>query len=194
MATAYILDFAGGTLAQYDAVLEQMQLAGRLPAGALFHAAGVNDDGLRVCDVWESEDAFQGFAASKIGPITEEVGLPRPEIRSFEAAQVRGARAGAVEFVQVVSIPGLDGETFRALDGRVLGPDGEVPEACVFHVNGRLDGGWCVLDYWSSKAERDEFMQSRVGPAVAASGIEAQPRIEELTVHNSLTATAPASV
>ena len=194
MAMAYILDFAGGTLAQYDMVLEKMELGGRVPAGALFHAAGVDDDGLRVCDVWESEEAFHAFAANKTGPITESVGLARPDVRSFEAARVRGSASGPVEFVQVVRVQGLDGEGFRALDARVLGAGGEVPEACVFHVNGQLGDGWCVLDYWSSRSARDEFMQSRVGPAVAASGIEAEPTIEELTVHNSLTATAAAGV
>ena len=194
MAVAFILDFAGGTLDQYDAVLEKMQLGGRLPAGALFHAAGVNDEGLRVCDVWESEEAFQRFAEGSIVPISESVGLPRPEVRTFEANQARGSGTGAVEFVQVVSIPGGDAEMFRALDEKVLGPGGEVPEACVYHVNGALGDGYAVLDYWSSKAARDEFMQSRVGPSVAALGIDAEPVIEELTVHNSLTQQAPASV
>jgi hypothetical protein len=37
-------------------------------------------------------------------------------------------------------------------------------------------------------------MQTRVGPAVAASGIDAEPAIEELTVHNSLTQQATAGV
>jgi hypothetical protein len=194
MAVAFIMDFAGGTADDYDAVLEKMQLGGRLPAGALFHAAGVNDEGLRVCDVWESEEAFQRFADGSIVPITESVGLPRPEIRTFEANQVRGAGNAPVEFVQVVSIPGGDAEMFRALDEKVLGPGGEVPEACVFHVNGALGDGYTVLDYWSSKADRDEFMQSRVGPSVAALGIDAEPVIEELTVHNSLTQQAPAGV
>jgi hypothetical protein len=99
-----------------------------------------------------------------------------------------------VEFVQIVAIPGTTEDDFRALDEKVLGPGGEVPEACVYHVNGQLGDAYCVLDYWSSKAARDEFMQARVGPAVAASGITAEPAIEELTVHNSLTAPATAGV
>jgi hypothetical protein len=194
MAVAFIMDFAGGTADDYDAVLEKMDLGGRLPAGALFHAAGVNENGLQVCDVWESEDVFQQFAEGKIGPITEEVGLPRPEVRSFAVSQVRGSGIGTVEFVQIVAIPGVTESDFHALDERVLGPGGEVPEACVYHVNGAIDDGYCVVDYWSSKAARDEFMQSKVGPAVAASGIAAEPVIEELTVHNSLTQQTTASV
>jgi hypothetical protein len=178
----------------YDAVLEKMDLGGRLPAGALFHAAGVNEKGLQVCDVWESEEIFQKFADGKIGPITAEVGLPAPEVRSFQAEQVRGAATGPVEFVQIVAIPGATADDFRALDEKVTGPSGEIPDACVYHVNGTLGDGYCVLDYWSSKAARDEFMQTKVGPAVAASGIEAEPAIEELVVHNSLSAPATAGV
>jgi len=194
MPVAFIMDFPGGTLDQYDAVLEKMQLGGRLPEGALFHAAGVDDNGLRVCDVWESEAIFRRFAEGTIIPTVAQVGLPMPETRSFEANQVRGAGTGPVEFVQLVSIPGGDAQMFRALDEKVLGPGGELPEACVFHVNGALGDGYTVLDYWSSKAARDAFMQDRVGPAVEALGIDAEPVIEELKVHNSLTQQAPANV
>jgi hypothetical protein len=194
MAVAFILDFPGGTLDQYDAVLEKMQLDGRLPAGALFHAAGVNDDGLRVCDVWESEEVFRAFAEGTIIPTVTEVGLPMPTTRSFEAQQVRGSATGPVEFVQIVSLPGGDAEMFRALDDKVIGPGRDVPDACVFHVNGALGDGYTVLDYWSSKAARDEFMASEVAPAMAALGIDAEPVIEELTVHNSLTQRTTAEV
>jgi hypothetical protein len=194
MAVAFSMDFAGGTVEDYDAVVEKMELGDKLPPGALFHAAGVNDDGLRVCDVWESAEVFQRFAEASIVPLAESVGLPTPEIRSFEAQQVRGSATGPVEFVQIVSVPGGDAEMFRALDERVIGPGRDVPEACVFHVNGALGDGYTVLDYWSSKAARDEFMASEVGPAMAALGIDAEPVIEELTVHNSLTQRPTAGV
>jgi quinol monooxygenase YgiN len=194
MAVAFIMDFAGGTLDDYDAVIEKMQLGGQLPAGGLFHAAGVNDDGLRVCDVWESEEAFGAFAEGTIIPTVTEVGLPTPEVRSFEANEVRGGATGPVGFVQIVSIAGANADDFRALDEKVTGPSGELPEACVYHVNGALGDGYTVLDYWTSKAARDEFMQSKVAPAMAAAGIAGEPVIEELTVHNSMPQRAPAGV
>ena len=55
----------------------------------------------------------------------------------------------------------------------------------MYHVNGKFGEGYCV---------RDEFMQTKVGPAVAASGITAEPMIEELAAHNSLTQQTTASV
>jgi hypothetical protein len=194
MAVAFIMDFPGGTLEQYDAVVEKMDLGGRLPPGGLYHAAGAIDDGVRVCDVWESEEIFQQFAESKIGPLTAEVGLGEPEIRSFEVDQTRSGGSAPVEFVQVITIPGTTAEDFHALDGAVLGPSGEVPDECVYHVNGAFGDSYVVLDYWSSKAARDEFMQTRVGPAMQAAGVAAQPSIEELSVHNSLTEPATARV
>jgi hypothetical protein len=194
MAVAFIMDFAGGTTDDYDAVLERMDLGGRLPAGAPFHAAGVNENGLQVCDVWESAEVFQRFAEGQIQPITQEVGLAAPAVRSFEVNQTRTGGSGPVEFVQIVAVPGTTEGDFRALDEKVIGPSGAIPEACVYHVNGQLGESYCVLDYWSSKGARDEFMQAKVAPAMAASGITAEPAIEELTVHNSLTAPATAGV
>ena len=52
------------------------ELAQRLvDGGILSHAAGPTDDGWRVVDVWESEEAFQRFG-QVIGPILQEVGMP----------------------------------------------------------------------------------------------------------------------
>ena len=43
--------------------------------GILSHAAGPTENGFRVVDVWESEEAFQRFGGT-IGPVLEEVGFP----------------------------------------------------------------------------------------------------------------------
>ena len=38
-----------------------------------------------MTDVWGSRDTFERFAQEKIGPISQEVGLPNPpEIQFFE--------------------------------------------------------------------------------------------------------------
>ena len=80
MAVAFVLDFEGGTLDQYDQVIEKM---GFTPGGpgapaGMFHWVTATDDGIRVTDVWESAEAFQKFSDEKIGPITQEVGIPNP--------------------------------------------------------------------------------------------------------------------
>ena len=49
MAVGLILDYSGGTLAQYDRIMEMMPGAGaRLPPGAISHWVAATDDGVRV--------------------------------------------------------------------------------------------------------------------------------------------------
>ncbi|HEX2119688.1 MAG TPA: hypothetical protein VHF91_10935 [Acidimicrobiales bacterium] len=87
MAVAVQLDFRGGTLEQYDQVIEKMgfQPGGPGGPGGLFHWVTRTEDGIRVTDVWESQAAFDAFAQEKIGPITQEVGVPNPpEVQVFE--------------------------------------------------------------------------------------------------------------
>ena len=85
MPMAIIMDFEqfdGRPTDAYDAVMEDMDLGGVLPAGALRHVAGPTEKGLRVVDVWESMDAFGRFAAEKIGPITARHGIGEPVTQS----------------------------------------------------------------------------------------------------------------
>ena len=85
MAVGLILDFKGGTLDQYDQILEKMELTpgGKTPPGAIFHWVAATDDGLRVVDVWEDRATFDKFAEEKIGPFSAEVGAPQPEITEY---------------------------------------------------------------------------------------------------------------
>jgi hypothetical protein len=84
MRHAFILRFAGGTLDQYDKVIEKMQLGGEPPPGAVFHWCAQNGDELLVVDVWETAEAFQQFADEKIGPISAEEGISPPNVEHHE--------------------------------------------------------------------------------------------------------------
>jgi hypothetical protein len=46
-------------------------------AGLLVHIAGQGENGFRVVDVWESEEACRRFG-DRLGPILEEVGIKDP--------------------------------------------------------------------------------------------------------------------
>lgn len=80
MPVAIIMDFPGATLDQYDQVIERMGLepGGATPDGAMFHWAAATDEGIRVVDVWETQEAFDRFAAEQIGPHTQAVGISPP--------------------------------------------------------------------------------------------------------------------
>jgi quinol monooxygenase YgiN len=187
MATAIIMDFAGGTADQYDAVIEKMDLGGKNAEGAVFHVAGPTDDGWRVVDVWEDMDAFHAFAQEKIGPHTQEAGLPEPKLQFVEVAELFDERAGGtggITHFQVVRAP-IDAEAFEEADSDIR-DNKQAPPGCMFHVHGPTAEGTLVADGWTSKAARDEFIASKVVPAMQSRGL-APPTIEDLPVHNTLT-------
>ncbi len=82
MAIVVIQEFSGGTLEQYNDVTEKLSLGGNSPTGNLFHVAGIADGGLRVVEVWESEDALHTFLGT-LGPITHSMGMSPPQVTIF---------------------------------------------------------------------------------------------------------------
>jgi hypothetical protein len=186
MAVGFILEFPGGTLEQYDQVIEKMQLGGKTASGGQFHAAGQTADGIRVVDVWDSDEAFQKFADEQIGPITQEMGLPEPKITRIEEHRIgdlRGER-GDITFFQVIHLD-VDADTFDEADQEIRGGIDQWPDGIVFHIAGPSNGEWIVADGWTSKEVRDRFMEERVGPAMGRRGL-APPTIDEMSVHNTL--------
>jgi hypothetical protein len=80
VAVGVVMEFEGGTIDQYDQVIEKMGLrpGGAGPPGALFHWAEETDGGVRVTDVWETREQFDDFAERQIGPLSAEVGMGAP--------------------------------------------------------------------------------------------------------------------
>jgi hypothetical protein len=186
MAVGFILDFPGATTEQYDGVLKRMDLGGHLPTGAIFHAAGQTPDGLRVVDVWESDEVFQRFADEQIGPHSQAEGIAEPKITRIEEHRIGDLRdqGGDIAFFQVVHLD-LDAEAFDAADSEIRGGPDEWPEGLVFHINGPANGEWIVADGWTSKEIRDRFMEDPVGRVMGERGM-APPTIDEMAVHNTL--------
>ena len=86
MPVAIEMDFPGATLEQYDQILEKMGLepGGSTPDGAIFHWVTQTPQGVRIVDVWETQEAFDKFAEEQIGPYSQEVGLPEPKVEFVE--------------------------------------------------------------------------------------------------------------
>ncbi|WP_427016224.1 hypothetical protein ACQCSX_15825 [Pseudarthrobacter sp. P1] len=86
MAIAVVMDFAGGTLDQYDEVLKRAQFAaeGAGSPGGLFHWVAATDGGVRITDVWESREVADAFYQDQLGPITAELGIVEPEVSYFD--------------------------------------------------------------------------------------------------------------
>jgi len=87
MAIAVQLDFKGGTLEQYDRVIDAMGFSPGGPGapGGLFHWVMETDDGIRVMDVWQDRETFERFAEESIGPSMAQAGVDiQPEVTFFD--------------------------------------------------------------------------------------------------------------
>jgi hypothetical protein len=95
MATAYVAylaDYPGATLAQYDAMVAGLDLGGAAAPGSLVHVVGAHEGGVRVVDVWESAAVFEAFMRERVVPLAAKHGLPPPTIVSWPVHNVRTMR------------------------------------------------------------------------------------------------------
>ena len=81
MAIVRIYEFPGGTLEQYDQVMEEF--GNQLAPGNLLHAAGSSDEGFRALDVFESREAADQVG-EMIAQAAQRAGLAAPAITEFE--------------------------------------------------------------------------------------------------------------
>ena len=87
MAWAYVQDVEDGSLEDYDRVSAELQKRSgdTPPQGLILHAVGGHGNGMRIIDVWESEDAYQRFREEQLAPAMEAMpgamaqGPPRME-------------------------------------------------------------------------------------------------------------------
>ena len=82
MAVMATIEVPNMTTQKYDEVMEMMDLGGKMAPHGIFHACAEDGQGgLFICDTWESAEAFQEFADSKIGPLLAAAGVTeRPKI------------------------------------------------------------------------------------------------------------------
>ena len=56
--------------------------------------------------------------------------------------------------------------------------EGDWPAGLLSHAAGTADDGtFVVSEVWASRADQEAFLQSRLGPALAAGGVTAMPTV-----------------
>jgi hypothetical protein len=106
--------------------------------------------------------------------------LPRRRV-----AQSRYRRKGVCLAIGIrIKLPGVTQEQFDTAHDQI-NPDRSPPPGMLFHASGPIDGGWGIIDFWESRADFDAFLEGRIQPGIAASGVQMQgpPDIKEFPVN-----------
>ena len=83
MAMAQLLKFHGGGEDQWHNLHLEVAPDGKLAPGALFHIGGPIENGWRVVNVWETEEAAQNFFREQLFPILQKHGLKPPNTQTW---------------------------------------------------------------------------------------------------------------
>ena|SRR5947209_8111017 len=82
----------------------------------------------------------------------------------------------------ILEFEGIGKQEYDTVNGK-LGLDsasgeGDWPEGLLVHTAGTAEGGnFVVSEVWSSREAQADFMQTRLGEALAAGGVTAQPTL-----------------
>jgi hypothetical protein len=84
MAVLMLQHMREGTPELYDAVAAKLGVQDDPPAGLVVHTAvALDGGGMRICDVWESAEAYQRFREERLMPAVrsamQEHGMPEPD-------------------------------------------------------------------------------------------------------------------
>jgi hypothetical protein len=79
MALAFLIELPDFTPEQGAAVLRELGLSNRPPAGQVLHIEGpMEGGGMRIVDVWESREVFETFIREQLGPAFQRAGASLP--------------------------------------------------------------------------------------------------------------------
>ncbi len=62
---------------------------------------------------------------------------------------------------------------------------GDWPQGMLAHAGGPTPTGWVVIEMWESKAAQEAFMGSRLGAALAATGVPAPSQVIDTDTVNA---------
>jgi hypothetical protein len=87
----------------------------------------------------------------------------------------------------VLEFEGVGRDEYDAVNGKLgVDPatgDGDWPAGLLLHTAGTTDRGtFVVTEVWTSREAQAEFMQSRLGEALAAGGVTAAPTVTWVTL------------
>jgi hypothetical protein len=178
MAIMAIAEIPGATREMYDAINERIGIGGDedAPPGLISHVGAVDEKGVTIVDVWESEQAFHSFLESIAGEM-QETGIPPFEPRILPVHNMLEGRGTEPNFLMVVEMPGLTPEFYDRMTAQMDAHTGDGSNhPAVSHTAGRADGGLVVVDVWDSPESFQRTIGEQLPEEAAAQLGPIEPR------------------
>src|SRR5262245_30834879 len=106
MAVAMFMRWDGMTSDQYDALMARLELDTNPAAGDVLHLATLTDEGLEVCEVWRTEQAFQGFLEQRLMPAAQALAIEgAPKYRLMPLHNMYAADPDTIDRLGMMSVP-----------------------------------------------------------------------------------------
>lgn len=188
MAILMVLDAPGMSTETYDQINSSMGIHGDedAPAGLISHTCGVDDAGIVVADVWESEDALNRFFEDRLGAALAQAGAADSQPLIMPVHNV--IRKGAGTHAGVLLIWDADGFTPDGYDAITANMDAHAGDGSnhpgVSHAAAVRDGGMVFSDVWDSTESAGRFVETHIAPAAGGELPAGEPRFAR--VHNRM--------
>jgi hypothetical protein len=92
----------------YDRMVASLELDVSPPIGEIVHVAAEADDGIEVCEVWQTREAAEGFLFDVLQPRLNELGVDQGlEYAIFPLHNLFAPDLDTVERIGAVSLPGV---------------------------------------------------------------------------------------
>jgi hypothetical protein len=187
MSILLLMDAPGASVEAYDRTNELMGIRGDAdaPEGLLSHCCGVDDTGLLVADVWESEAALNRFFEERLGAALAQTGLQTtPRILPLHNLIPQGA--GTVPGVLLVwEADSFTPDAYDAITSKMAAHRGDGSgHPAVSHAAATTGGGMVFVDIWDSPESAGRFLETEIGPAAGGDLPVGKPRFVQ--VHNRL--------
>jgi hypothetical protein len=84
MAFVAVMEIPGLQTDQYDEILARMDVVSRPSPGVYLHICAPTDDGLRITELWDSEEGFRSFIEERMFPAAAELGVKADPVISVK--------------------------------------------------------------------------------------------------------------
>jgi hypothetical protein len=96
------------TPSAYDRLVASLELDVSPPIGEIVHVAAEADDGIEICEVWQTREAAEGFLVDVLQPRLRDFGIVDPvEHAVFPLHNLHAPDLDTIERIGAVSLPGV---------------------------------------------------------------------------------------